>query len=221
MNETIKIKNFFEGSPFMISDTHFFHDKIYHKFEPCRQSFASSREEFDQKMIEALKRTGGFCLLGDLVINSRNRAVFEERIGFVGEALKDIPKVLLMGNHDRGGEEFFKKTGWIVISCGFDLTGDSVTVYKNAPPFLVTSTQGKKVFLSHEPVLAKRTPTPYETDITRELGVWFERLSAEINVHGHIHSKSMGNPSFVNVSAEALNFRPQKLSAILQKDMER
>jgi hypothetical protein len=135
--------------------------------------------------------------------------------------LRIFPRSCLWVTTTGGGEEFFKKTGWIVISCGFDLTGDSVTVYKNAPPFLVTSTQGKKVFLSHEPVLAKRTPTPYETDITRELGVWFERLSAEINVHGHIHSKSMGNPSFVNVSAEALNFRPQKLSAILQKDMER
>ena len=139
--------------PCVVSDTHFFHDRIFSEFEPVRQTFAPSRAEFDDKMIEVLRRSSPLLHLGDVTIDSRNPAVMNERIEWVTRRLRAVPKILLPGNHDRNSLFLYEKGGWKVVPCGVDLTGSPPRFYPDAPPFLLWNIDGRRVFFSHEPVL--------------------------------------------------------------------
>lgn len=211
-----EILNILEQDPFILSDTHFFHDRAFNEFEPVRKSFASSREEFDERMIEVLQRSTPLLHLGDVTIDSRNPKVSEDRIRWAGDRLRGIQKILLVGNHDREGIDLYRKTGWHVVSCGIDLTTPHPTRYEDAPPFILWTVGGRRVFFSHEPVLNGRERTPYDPEIVVSLGEWFDRLGADLNVHGHIHSAVIPSPLFVNVSVEVLGFAPARVSQIVK-----
>lgn len=201
--------------PCVVSDTHFFHDRIFSEFEPVRQTFASSRAEFDDKMIEVLRRSSPLLHLGDVTIDSRNPAVVNERVEWVTRRLRDVPKILLPGNHDRNSLFLYEKSGWKVVPCGVDLTGSPPRFYPDAPPFLLWNIDGQRVFFSHEPVLVDREESPHDKGIVRMLGEWFQRLGATLNIHGHTHSRMIASPLFRNVSLEAVGFSPPRLSQIV------
>ena len=211
------LKHFFENDPDVISDTHFFHDNVFNKFEPVRQTLAKTRVDFDEKMLARLRPLKHLLHLGDVVIDSRNHKVFLERIQYIGEKLKDVQKILIMGNHDLGGEKVFEKTGWIVVDCGVDLTGTVPIVFKNAPPFVVVKIDDIRAFLSHEPVAVLRPASDFDKDVNKKLRKWFELTNVSINIHGHVHSHSIDHPSFKNVSLEVMDFRPKKLSEIVKQ----
>ena len=63
-----KLTEILSGDPWVISDTHFFHDRVFSDFEPVRRTFASSREDFDDKMIDLLRRSSPLLHLGDVTI---------------------------------------------------------------------------------------------------------------------------------------------------------
>lgn len=208
-----EVKKFFSNDPFTISDTHFFHDRVFNELQPVRKQFAHSREEFDQKMVKVLRRHSPLLHLGDVSINSKDFEKFKDRIENVNRCLEGIPKVLLMGNHDKGGESLYRSGGWLVIDCGVDLVNNCL--YPQAPPFIFREIEGQKIFMSHEPALINRKETPHESNIVKELTTWFLYLGATRNVHGHVHSYTIKNPVFCNVSVEAMDFRPQRLSHVI------
>lgn len=208
-----ELKEFFAVNPFVISDTHFFHDRVFREFEPVRQQFAVSREEFDEKMVDILRKHSPLLHLGDVAINSKNEEIFSKRINTIGYWLKDIPKLLLMGNHDRGGENFYRAGGWLVVQCGVDLVNNCF--YPQTPPFIFHEVGGQRILFSHEPVLVNREEVSRDNQIVKELTTWFQYFGASKNVHGHVHSKTLEDPIFCNVSVEAMGFRPQRLSQVI------
>ena len=209
-----KLTEILSGDPWVVSDTHFFHDRAFSDFEPVRRTFASSREDFDDKMIDVLRRSSPLLHLGDVTINSRKPDVMEERVRWVGERLRGVPRILVTGNHDRGSEAFYRETGWNVVSCGIDLTESAPYLYPDAPPFLLLDIGGSRVFFSHEPVLVERERTSHDSGIVETLGQWFVRLEAHLNIHGHTHSAIIPNPLFRNVSVESRGFAPVRVSNI-------
>ena len=111
-------------------------------------------------------------------------------------------KILIRGNHDKKSEEFFRKVGF-----GF--------VPEN--PLKLSS---KRLILSHKPLKDTEIPDGY------------------VNVHGHIHNNSLNkaNPTtneveypedlyseklHINVSADAIGFKPISLEGVLKKIEER
>lgn len=211
-----ELKEFFAVNPFVISDTHFFHDRVFKEFEPVRQEFAASREEFDEKMVDVLRKHSPLLHLGDVVINSKNEETFSKRIKTVNHWLKGIQKLLLMGNHDRGGEDLYRSGSWFVVNCGVDLVNNCL--YPQAPPFIFNEVGGQRILFSHEPALINREETPHERNIVKELKTWFLHFGATRNVHGHVHSYSLKDPVFRNVSVEAMDFCPQRLSHVISRE---
>lgn len=203
------------GDPHILSDTHFFHDRVFSDFEPVRKTFAPSREEFDEKMAEVMCGSGPILHLGDVTINSRKPEVNDERIRWVNRRVQSCPRILVAGNHDRENLDLYEKTGWHVVSFGIDLTTPVPTLYKDAPPFLVWNVGKTKVFFSHEPVLVGRERTDYDLEIMETLGRWFTRMRGKMNVHGHTHSTIIPHPLFRNVSVEAQGFLPSRVSRIV------
>lgn len=209
------VREILEADPHILSDTHFFHDRVFSKFEPVRQTFADSREAFDEKMFKVLRQTAPFFHLGDVVINSKDTDVFAKRIRQVGHRLQGLRKVLVMGNHDRGGQFLYEETGWFVVSCGIDLTSPTPGIHRDAPPFILAQIAETRVMFTHEPVLISRERTAHDKDIVVDLQNWFLKLGADINIHGHTHSLVIGSPLHRNVSVEAQAFQPMKLSYVV------
>ena len=211
-----ELKEFFAVNPFVISDTHFFHDRVFKEFEPVRQTFAASREEFDEKMVDVLRKHSPLLHLGDVSINSKDSEKFHSRIKKVNHWLDGIPKVLVMGNHDRGGEDLYKAGGWLVVNCGVDLVNNCL--YPQTPPFIFHEVSGQRILFSHEPALINREETPHESDVVKELKNWFLYFCATRNIHGHVHSYTLKDPVFCNVSVEAMDFCPQRLSHVISRE---
>lgn len=218
-----KLQSIFDRDPFIISDTHFFHDKVYSVFEPSRKIFADSREDFDEKLFSILNNASPLLHLGDVAINSKNQKKFYERVNYVGEKLNSIEKILLVGNHDSGAEFLYKKTGWDVVDCGINL--DSKEIYYNTPAFIVKTIGNEKILFSHEPAfLADQIKydeglEKFKTKTQELLGEIYIQLGITKNVHGHVHSHSLSSDKHVNVSIENLDFYPKRLSKIVQ-DMD-
>lgn len=97
-------------------------------------------------------------------------------------------KHLIMGNHDRA----HTRTWWKRI--GFDIViNNPIIFYK------------EKLILSHEPIKA------------------FELPNYWINIHGHIHTKKLDSwiypiRRYINISADATDFKPVKLSTLLERE---
>lgn len=171
-------------------------------------------------MIDLLRRSSPLLHLGDVTINSRKPNVTEERVRWVGERLRGVPRILVTGNHDRGSEAFYRKTGWNVVSCGIDLTESAPRLYPDAPPFLLLNIGGSRFFFSHEPVLVERERTSHDSGIVETLGQWFVRLDAHLNIHGHTHSTIIPNPLLRNVSIEVQGFAPVRVSHLIGHEGE-
>ena len=209
------LHSIFSADPYLVSDTHFFHDKVFSQFEPIRQTYAPTRAAFDDRMTTTLRDHAPFVHLGDVCINTKDPDEFAKRIRSVSARLQGVAKVLIPGNHDKRGEDLYAEFGWIVVRGGIDLTTPEPTLYPDAPPFIVIREEGRRLFLSHEPALLHRPATPHDREITRTLATWFTQLGAQINVHGHVHSHSLDHPTFRNVSIEALMFTPIRLSQVV------
>jgi calcineurin-like phosphoesterase family protein len=211
-----ELKKFFAVNPFVISDTRFFHDRVFNELQQVRQQFATSREEFDQKMVKVLRKHSPLLHLGDVSINSKDSEKFHGRIKKVNHWLDGIPKVLVMENHDRGGEDLYSAGGWLVVNCGVDLVNNCF--YPQTPPFIFHEAGGQRILFSHEPVLVNWEENNRDNHIVRELTTWFQHFGATRNVHGHVHSYSLKDPVFRNVSVEAMDFCPQRLSHVISRE---
>lgn len=207
--------------PFVISDTHFFHDRVFTEFEPSRKEFAKSRELFDDKMLKLLSKSSPLLHLGDVCMNSRNRNTFEKRVFHVGQRLDGLQKVLIPGNHDMDGLSFYEKTGWFVLSHGMCLLKEKTFSIPDSPPFLFIDMGRERIFFSHEPVLSGRERTRWDGEQEEKLTNWFKKLDASLNVHGHLHSRKIPSPSFQNVSVEVLSFQPARLSTLVKETVRK
>ena len=45
----------------------------------------------------------------------------------------------------------------------------------------------------------------------------FHDYRCDINIHGHVHSKTIDHPRLINVSFEAIGFKPIRLKELLER----
>lgn len=189
--------------PFVISDTHFFDDKPF-RLEPLRRRLAKTRVGVDRLILKKLKNSNPLLHLGDVIVEDATDKAVRQYATDLGSLLHNIKKILVIGNHDKAFGTLFRDTGWLVVSHGINLTVDPPLEYKDAPPFLLTRVSGSRVFFSHEPVLRPPWRPVAHSRVVKHLTFWFNNLQADINVHGHVHSKTIPHPLFCNVSAEVV-----------------
>lgn len=190
---------------FVISDTHFGHDKTWSTFKlsdgvtPLR-NFTSS-EEMDQHMIdcwnEVVRDDDVVYHLGDVVINNKHL----HRI----HALRGH-KRLVLGNHD-----CVVNTVQDFLDAGFEAV------------FGVTKPQKFPFYLSHIPLDADSIPYPQSVD---RHGEKVTRGWCKANIHGHLHGRrkmitdKWGNripsPLHYCVSVENVNYTPVNLEEIVE-----
>ena len=203
---------------FLISDTHFFHQNIL-EYEPSRkiiyQYGYSNQEDFLLDRWNKVVGSNDWVLhLGDFSFKEFD----EELLAVLGEFLNGN-KILILGNHDKKPLKFYEKFFKLPIGEGtiyVEHQGDFLEIrspHKLANGLILELPKIGRVFFTHYPV---NTPPPWQTDTVKFLKRVFEHFDCTVNVHGHTHSKSLDDPSSINVSVEVIGFTPKRLSEVLE-----
>lgn len=180
-------------STWVWSDTHFGHHNIV-KF----QSRPATHEIIMLSNWAQLVRDEDTILhLGDLHLRSNWTRW--------APILRRMPgrKLLILGNHDKHGVDQYKDAGFQVVD-----------------PF-VRRLAGRKVAFTHRPLSEHYGGAPEPRFL--DGGEWLPHEEWDVNVHGHIHLNEHrpvdGTPlegkAYLNMSVEAIEFRPWQLGAIL------
>jgi len=116
-------------------------------------------------------------------------------------------KVLVLGNHDGHGVSKYERAGFTVVD-----------------PF-VASVGKTRVAFTHRPLSSSYRGQPEYLAVRGEEGVWWPDVSElpewDVNIHGHIHLNNHRDDDgvlsgrHINVSVEAIDFRPYQLGALL------
>jgi len=110
---------------FIISDTHFGHDKI---IQYCNRPF-SSVEEMDKALIqnwnETVSNKDTVLHLGDVGLG--NKEYIKEIIGKLNGK-----KILILGNHDNWSEQFYRDAGFHTVS-KFPIVWNDFYLLSHAP----------------------------------------------------------------------------------------
>ena len=167
--------------------------------------------DFDARLLDILSLCSPLLHLGDLAIDSRDSGVGIERVASVSRKI-DVPKILIQGNHDSVPSEVYRKNGWIFLDCGIDLVNRRVL--RDEPPFLFFKAGDLRILASHYPAKRPEGSWRHSRECVRMAEI-FEEYHADINLHGHTHSRSFPEPSLRNVSLEVLGFVPKRLSELL------
>jgi calcineurin-like phosphoesterase family protein len=187
----------------IISDTHFGHEAIVGFCNrPIRHNVIM--EAFWHDLV---KPEDTILHLGDVATWKTKKD--EHRDGWL-PVLRDLPgqKLLVLGNHDKNGGRYYKLAGFEEVGMQLgefveeDVTREGVP-YKNTirNNGFYADIDGKRILFSHYP------------------DAWL--LDWDINIHGHIHNNPI-SPKVAalkrdhrNVSVEVMDYRPTRLSAIL------
>ncbi len=154
----------------LISDTHFFHEKIIEYEDRPFDSVDLMNAAIVTKWNNLIAKDDLVYHLGDVTFNNWDESfkIFSKLNG---------KKILVRGNHDkRRSDNWFKKLGFSYIT---------------KHPIIVDDFY----ILSHEPVYLTKS-MPY------------------VNIHGHIHSKTITGANYFNVSVECHNYAPVEFRTI-------
>jgi len=178
-----------------ISDTHFGHDNIISKF--IFRPFKST-EEMNEHLISTwnkhVKPRDLVLVLGD---------VFWKHKTAKAEALLQSlngDKILVLGNHDKGGITRFYNMGFIFVCEEFRMRVEGIPLTFSHYPYRPSLWIQLKVFLKSFKKIRYLDRMP-----------WFKK---EWRIHGHTHSKSKTGPFQIHVGYEAWG-RPVNLSEIM------
>lgn len=209
------VERILQMDPFVMSDTHFFHEKVYQQYCPSRQTFAESHKTFDSKLLGVLRQCSAILHLGDLCIDSRGSIEkTEKRVKTVSRALCGIPKILVKGNHDSLPDSFYEENGWAVVSSIVDVARRRTIT---GPPAIVFEAKHGPVIATHFPAYVGkdeafddryRSERAHLSSVRQEIDAW-------VNLHGHTHEHSVPDPTTLNMSVEAIGFSPKRLSEIV------
>ena len=214
MKETLELIN---KDTWIISDLHLGHNNIM-VFEPKRK--------------EAMK-LAGFEYHEDWLVHNWNSVVKPEDTvlclgDFAFQGVKQYTemlngnKILIIGNHDKTpkGQKY---KDWTVVD-GIYVRGPELSSkllgydYDEMLSAIVLDIDDTRYMFSHYAVW---DDNKFDRENKRiaprmdELDNLFEVLNCDYSVHGHTHSKLSSFPNSINVSLEHLDFKPQKLSTII------
>lgn len=203
------------------SDLHLGHRNIM-KFEEGRAEAFKGVEDMDKQIIGRFNAEIGYgdklILLGDLCMGT-----FEDSLARLGKLRSDIEVVLLPGNHDRWSlayghrgthDEQVKKTldYWKMYS---DVLGSRGNVILDQ----IGGWYGQELGLSGDAAGWKFSHYPPEGESVsgrEDRYNWLRPTadSAEVFVHGHVHSSWSENDNMFNVGVDVRGYQPVRLEEI-------
>lgn len=206
---------------FIISDTHFGHSNMI-AYEPSRTFLADLQSvsggagaDIVNKVYHKLADNWNAVIgkndtvlhLGDFVWGGRdNIRTWVNRLN--GRI------ILIKGNHDRDASVYLE-LGIEVIE-GILVNGEHIPAskYVNA---LITEINGLMIMFSHYPVEEDgiKRDEKFNPAISKLFEIFIE-YNCDINVHGHVHSRSLEGSLYCrNVSVEVMGFKPVRIGDIL------
>lgn len=207
-----------DGDTWIVSDTHFGHDRIM-VYEPCRLEAMQSQGYRNQNewLIDNWNKTVGeddlVIHLGDFAF--RDVAVIERLNGRI---------LMVLGNHDKSSLTKFHKyrkqspEKLRVIFSQVETAEGAIRSKNQMVSGFIKVLGGKKVMFSHYPVLCEDSYATGKVIETRaELLNIFKNEKCDICVHGHVHSKDTltHKTKEINVSIERTGFKPIRLKEVL------
>lgn len=211
----MNLREIFTPDTFVISDQHFGHKNI-EEFEPSRSARCKEL---------------GFETFEEMIIAKHNSVVKEDDIVvFLGDFSFSDPllwssklngrKFLIVGNHDRPGPQPYKDFEFVFRGV-YIQHNEFVLEYHEEDQLLsgvIIDIDGKALGFSHYCVGIddnydhKNTKIPARKKVLESL---FDSHCVDINIHGHLHSKTIDSNRHINVSCEQIDYTPVKLKDIL------
>ncbi|MHA1338484.1 MAG: metallophosphoesterase [Promethearchaeota archaeon] len=205
---------------YIISDTHFEHYNLI-LYENIRKIYEiRNKKSIDLIMQEnwnsIVKKDDIVFHLGDFAW--RNLKQWSESLNGY--------KIMLKGNHDHGKFSKYIKNGWnLIVDMVIALDDDleiielpSPMPYKMICNCLIKEIAGVRILFSHLPVYDDNFYDMKFNESRKRLQEVFKKHKCEINIHGHIHSKTANCEVCYNVSVEKTGFRPIKIKDFLKKN---
>lgn len=206
---------------YIISDLHLGHDKVI-DFEPKRLEAmkAEGYESHDKFIIDSfnsvVKSDDVVMLLGDIAF----KGIQDYMTALNGN------KLLIIGNHDKP-YTYAPYDKLCSIVAGVNLLDSSGRMWSHTHSkdkklsALILNIGNNRIMFSHYPVHAE-DPWGYRKDgyvgiRSKWLSSIYDDTGCTLNIHGHVHSRTTDIESNINVSAEVLDFKPVKLSKLLEK----
>jgi len=167
-----------------ISDTHFFHENILqYEYRPfyCNKEMNA---EMIEKWNSVIKPGHQVVFLGDLSFGSsqQTRELCQQLNGI---------KTMVCGNHDTRRTKTWWRREWPDLK--------QVYFRKDQPVQLKYKPLGQDYFMP-EKILLSHIPIPLD-----------EMDDTWLNIHGHIHGRTINDPRYLNVSAELLDYLPTQI----------
>ena len=210
----MKLSQLITKDTFIVSDTHFGDYRML-EYEPSRVKFADSYDlDIDSAIIKSwndtVKKDDVILHLGDFAYKSIQKYTKE---------LNGI-KILLRGNHDTKSTDTYTQHGWDYV-VETPIIEVNKTIYKDCDntnkliASYCTTINNTKILFSHFPLFG----TDYKDEIYRPIKYELEKIyndfGCQINIHGHVHSKSLDSKVNFNASIENIGFKPIRISDIL------
>ena len=211
----MEILKLIDENTYIVSDTHLFHDKIV-EYEPIRKRcFSEGFPSHEDCIIEKWNSVVGegelILHLGDFLFKPQYFLEFTEFL--------NGRKILIGGNHDAKGRflENYKRYFEAVVAQGkvAIVSDQGVEIIKTKHPLangIVKTLKGLKILFSHYPVYL---PQGIRSQASSQLAEVFKELNCDLNIHGHVHSKTINHPRLINASLEVLNLKPVSLRELI------
>ncbi|MGP1580861.1 MAG: metallophosphoesterase family protein [Wolinella sp.] len=217
---------------FIISDTHFGHEKILVK-EPLRVQLAEQEIAGIDPFEWALKRW-------NLVVSPKDHVLhLGDVIGKHGKRYihrLNGKKHVLLGNHDINNLKELHAAGFELLKgIHFKIDtpkGSSSAILKALHKrfsskelykalfvhALVADFGGERILFSHFPVFDSYPENRRYERGKRILEALYEEAGCTLNIHGHTHSNDTKNSFCINVSADKSVMIPRKLGEVLSRN---
>ncbi len=202
---------------FLTADHHFFHERVL-DYEPSRKRYLyEGFPSMEDWLLERWNRTVGkddFVLhLGDFSFKEGDLELLELLAASLNGKI-----FLILGNHDTKPFEVYGKLFYLPVERGFvyaELGGEffKIPTGLDKATGLILETPKGRILFSHYPIAAEER---FFFDHVRVLNEIFYKTECVLNVHGHTHSVDLDDPRCVNVSVEKTDFKPVRLSEILE-----
>lgn len=216
LQNVIRMFNNNPDKVWVISDTHFFHERLAEEYSPKRQIYKEyGYANFDDFMVDMwnkyIKRDDIVIHLGDFVF--KNVVEFFEEYELNGKI------ILIAGNHDVRHDKtrLFRNYCKVVIDFGVVFVGrepkpEVTKTIGGAVNGLILEINRKRIMLSHIPVVIYEEEDRLRVENLREI---YDSYGCVLNIHGHEHHKLVSSSEVINMAVELVGFKPRKLKDIL------
>ncbi|WP_181566271.1 metallophosphoesterase [Helicobacter monodelphidis] len=224
----MKVQNMaFDENTFIVSDTHFGHQKILEK-EPHRFDDLSSKKEVFKRLRKRwnnlIQDNDTLLHLGDL-IGDKGKKYIKKLKGH---------KYLILGNHDIKEQNFsvIQQSDFCIIHGLCLLVPQKQEILEQMQFFLnnlpieqqsllsavVADICGIRILFSHYPLFDRYPNDNRFIAIKEILEKLFEISQCAMNIHGHTHSHDTFDNRCVNACIDKTDFMPIRLKDLLSKE---